>query len=203
MEIVKTFINYLCGIDLSRDIRKTANDMYNEIETLDVDLEIRMVKKDKSLPREVKKKIVDLIEFYFSQADDCINKFSDEEIYEFLKELKARAEAVNKICFGRDMAGEEDLSGRMKIETIDKYSVQIELDNKSIDFLIETLTDLKNEPGVHHLNYDSDTGYSKGFMTRDSLNLILNNRDKYGEKSDFDKPSWKINEVKQLEKEEK
>ena len=72
------------------------------------------------------------------------------------------------------------LYGRLKIECIDKYTVQIEVDNKSIDFLIETLLELKREPGLHHLNFDSDTGYSCGFMTKDSLNLILNNRDKYG-----------------------
>lgn len=79
------------------------------------------------------------------------------------------------------MANEEKqgLEGRLKIECIDKYTIQIELDNKSIDFLIETLLELKKEPGLHHLNFDSDTGYSCGFMTRDSLNLILNNRDKY------------------------
>lgn len=73
----------------------------------------------------------------------------------------------------------QTLSGRFKVECIDKYTVQIEVDNKSIDFLIETLTELKEEPGTHHLNFDSDTGSSCGFMTRDSLNLILNNRDKY------------------------
>ncbi|MGN0804309.1 MAG: hypothetical protein ACI4MS_02890, partial [Candidatus Coproplasma sp.] len=62
--------------------------------------------------------------------------------------------------------------GRMKLECIDKYTIQIELDNKSIDFLIETLLELKNEPGLHHFNFDSNTGYSNGFMTSDSLNLI-------------------------------
>lgn len=71
------------------------------------------------------------------------------------------------------------LEGRIHIECVDKYTVQIELDNKSIDFLIESLTELKNEVGLHHLNYDSDTGFSNGFMTKNSLNLILNNRDKY------------------------
>lgn len=71
------------------------------------------------------------------------------------------------------------LSGRLKIECIDKYTVQIEVDGKSIDFLIETLLELKETPGLHHLNFDSDTGFSHGYMTRDSLNLILNNRDKY------------------------
>ena len=73
------------------------------------------------------------------------------------------------------------LEGRMKIEYLDKFTVQIEVDNKSIDFLIETLMELKTVPGLHHLNFDSDTGYSCGFMTHDSLNLILNNRDKYQE----------------------
>ena len=73
----------------------------------------------------------------------------------------------------------KDLSGRMKIEYLDKHRVQIELDNKSIDFLIEVLSDLKNEPGMHHCNFDSDTGSCNGFMTKDSLDLILNNRDKY------------------------
>ena len=181
MEIVKTFINYLCGIDLSRGIRQVSNDMYNELETFDVDSEIKPIKKNKSLPREIKKKIVDLIEFYYLKADDCINKFSDEEIYGFLKELKKRAEEINEICFYSPVMADEDVKGRMKIETVDKYTVQIELDNKSRDFLIGALTDLKSEPGAHHFNFDSDTGYSKGFMTRDSLNLILNNRDKYGE----------------------
>ena len=69
--------------------------------------------------------------------------------------------------------------GRLKIECINKHTVQIELDNLSIDFLVETLLELKNKPELHHLNFDSDTGYSCGFMTRDSLDLILNNKDKY------------------------
>lgn len=73
----------------------------------------------------------------------------------------------------------ENNKGRMKIEYLRNYAVQIELDNSSIDFLIDCLLDLKNEPGLHHLNFDSDTGSSYGFMTKDSLALILNNRDKY------------------------
>lgn len=73
----------------------------------------------------------------------------------------------------------DSLTGRLRIECINKYTVQIEVDNKSIDFLIETLLELKNVPNLHHLNFDSDTAYSCGFMTHDSLNLILNNRDKY------------------------
>ena len=78
-----------------------------------------------------------------------------------------------------DNEGTQTLKGRLKVECIDKYTVQIEMDSKSIDFLIETLLELKKEPGLHHLNFDSNTGYSCGFMTSDSLNLILNNRDKY------------------------
>lgn len=73
----------------------------------------------------------------------------------------------------------QELKGRFKIECINKNTVQIELDNKSIDFLIETLLELKEVPGLHHFNFDSDTGYSCGFMTHDSLDLILNNRDKW------------------------
>lgn len=77
------------------------------------------------------------------------------------------------------MKHDSSIVGRMKIDYLDKFTVQIELDNKSIDFLIQTLQDLKDENGIHHLNFDSNTGYSNGFMTKDSINLILNNRDKY------------------------
>ena len=75
----------------------------------------------------------------------------------------------------------------MRIECIDKKGIRlsenirvcIELDNKSIDFLIDVLLDLKNAPGVHHYNLDSGFGFSQGWMTKDSNDLILNNRDKY------------------------
>ena len=49
------------------------------------------------------------------------------------------------------------LTGRLRIEFIDKDTVQIEVDNKSIDFLVETLLEMKNDPNLHHLNFDSDT----------------------------------------------
>ena len=52
---------------------------------------------------------------------------------------------------------EKSIKGRFKIECINKHTVQIELDNLSIDFLVETLLELKNEPGVHHFNFDSST----------------------------------------------
>ena len=31
------------------------------------------------------------------------------------------------------------------------------VNNKSIDFLVETLLEMKNDPNLHHLNFDSDT----------------------------------------------
>lgn len=77
------------------------------------------------------------------------------------------------------MKDNESLVGKIRVECINKHTVQIEMDNTSIDFLIEVLVELKNTPGLHHLNFDSDTGYMCGFMTHDSLDLILNNRDKY------------------------
>ena len=49
------------------------------------------------------------------------------------------------------------LTGRLRIEFIDKDTVQIEVDNKSIDFLVKTLLEMKNDPNLHHLNFDSDT----------------------------------------------
>lgn len=64
----------------------------------------------------------------------------------------------------------------MKIVCLNKYTVQIKLDNKSIDFLIDVLQELKNKEEIHHFNFDSDIGYSMGFMTRNSIDLILNNR---------------------------
>ena len=77
------------------------------------------------------------------------------------------------------MKNNESLIGKLRVECINKHTVQIEMDNASIDFLIEVLVELKNTPGLHHLNFDSDTGNMCGFMTHDSLDLILNNRDKY------------------------
>ena len=77
------------------------------------------------------------------------------------------------------MKKSESPIGKLRVECINKHTVQIEMDNSSIDFLIEVLLELKTTPGLHHLNFDSDTGYACGFMTHDSLDLILNNRDKY------------------------
>ena len=95
MNSVDLFINYLCGLDLSQNPSKISSDMYNELETLDVDLEEKRIMENENLPREVRIKIVDLIEFYYLKADDCINKYSNKEIYMFLRKLKTRAEEIN------------------------------------------------------------------------------------------------------------
>lgn len=95
MDLVKIFIRYLCNLNLSQDIKKISDDMYDELETIDVDMEKKNVKKDKNLPLEIRTKIVDLIEFYYQKADDCINMYSDEEKFAFLNELKSRATEVN------------------------------------------------------------------------------------------------------------
>lgn len=76
----------------------------------------------------------------------------------------------------KKIENEESKFGRMKIIYLNKYIVQIKLDNKSIDFLIDVLQKLKNKEEIHHFNFDSDTGYSMGFMTRNTIDLILNNR---------------------------
>lgn len=94
MENLKFFINYLSNIDLSANPCKTANDMYNELETVDVDLDEIDLQKSKIVPNDVKIKIIDLIEFYWEHADDCINHYSDNETCEFLKQLKDRANEV-------------------------------------------------------------------------------------------------------------
>lgn len=72
----------------------------------------------------------------------------------------------------------ESIEGRIKIDYLDKNSVQIELDDDGCRFFIEVFNEFLNNPTLHHVNYDSDTGYSCGFMTKDSLNLIINHRNK-------------------------
>ena len=95
MNRVNLFINYLCGLDLAQNPCKISSNMYNELETLDVDLEEKRIMENENLPREVRIKIVDLIEFYYLKVDDYIYKSSNKEVYMFLRELKARAEEIN------------------------------------------------------------------------------------------------------------
>ena len=70
------------------------NAVYDELETLDVDLYEKEIKNNISLPYDVRIKILDLIEFYWLKADECINKYSEKECREFLSELKIRAEEI-------------------------------------------------------------------------------------------------------------
>ena len=69
-------------------------------------------------------------------------------------EIKNLANAISAISYEKKI---NLLTGRLRIEFIDKDTVQIEVDNKSIDFLVETLLEMKNDPNLHHLNFDSDT----------------------------------------------
>lgn len=73
------------------------------------------------------------------------------------------------------------LIGKIRVIYANKYTIQIELDSKGIDYLIKILLDLKDTPGIDQIELDSSTLHALGFMTKDSLNLILDNRDKYPE----------------------
>ena len=55
--------------------------------------------------------------------------------------------------------------------TPNKKSVQIEVDKKGCEFLIEELTDLLNN-NKNIVEYDSDTGYNCGILTKESLGVI-------------------------------
>lgn len=94
MEFLKEFIKYLCELDLSQNPRKVSSDMYDNLETVDTDFDEKELKKNKVIVRSVKVKILELIKYYHKNADDCINKYSDKDCYEFLRELKVRAEEV-------------------------------------------------------------------------------------------------------------
>lgn len=94
MDLIKKFIKTLCNINLIHSPHDTINAIYDELEILDIDLYEREIKNNLSLPYDVRIKILDLIEFYWLKADECINKYSDKECYEFLSELKIRAEEV-------------------------------------------------------------------------------------------------------------
>lgn len=94
LESTKEFVYYLSCLDLSCDLRKASNDMYDELETCDVDMEENAIKNSIELPAWVREKLLGLIDFYYRNADDCINVYSDEERREFLSTLKTRAEEV-------------------------------------------------------------------------------------------------------------
>ena len=90
----KCFIGYLATLDLSADVRKTANDMYDELEMVEVYFEEKPLKRNKNIPKNIRVKIFGLMDFYWAHADDCINYYSDKQTYEFLKQLKDRANEV-------------------------------------------------------------------------------------------------------------
>ncbi|WP_308698931.1 hypothetical protein [uncultured Thomasclavelia sp.] len=95
MDVISIFIKTLCDINLNQDSHDTSNSIYEKLETLDIDLYEKDVKNNDKLPYSVRIKIVNLIEFYCLKADECINKYSDKECHEFLRELKIRAEEVS------------------------------------------------------------------------------------------------------------
>ena len=94
MKFLKEFIKYLYELDLSQNPRKVINEMYNELEFIETYWDEEELKKNKIIMRSVKVKIFELIKLYHKNADDYINKYSDEDCYEFLRELKVRAEEV-------------------------------------------------------------------------------------------------------------
>ena len=92
MNLVKKFLKILCEIDLADNPRKTVERLYDEIiDTLDVDLEEKGIKKDATLPPRIRTEIVDLIEYYYTHADDSVNIYSREQRLTFLKILKKKA----------------------------------------------------------------------------------------------------------------
>ena len=91
LKYTKEFLRYLCALDLSGDPRKICDDMYDELETCDVDVEEEAIQRCGSLPSKMKTKILSLIEFYYQNADNCVNIDSDEERRAILRALKIRA----------------------------------------------------------------------------------------------------------------
>lgn len=94
MNTILTFINILANIDLNLPYRDNLNKIYDELETLDVDLETSKLKANNKRSYTVNDEIISLIEFYYANADDCINNYSDNKARNFLKSLK---EESNKI----------------------------------------------------------------------------------------------------------
>ena len=89
------FISYINGMDLSGNLDDVVNDMYNELETVDLDFETKNIKKSSVIPRDKKKKIFSIYDFYWKNADACVNIYSKDKRKEFLSELKIKAEEIN------------------------------------------------------------------------------------------------------------
>ncbi len=52
------FISYINQMDLSGDLNDVANKMYNELETVDLDFDKKIIKESSVIPRDVKKKFL-------------------------------------------------------------------------------------------------------------------------------------------------
>lgn len=89
------FISYINQMDLSGDLNDVANKMYNELETVDLDFDKKIIKESSVIPRDVKKKIFDLYDFYREHADDCVNIYLTDKRKEFLCALKEKAAEIN------------------------------------------------------------------------------------------------------------
>jgi len=94
MEVIKEFVVALNNINLSKNPRLVSSELFNELETLDVDLKEKLIKNNKYLTDFKKKQLIDLIEFYYSNIEKCINVFSQNEIKKFLEELTTKANEV-------------------------------------------------------------------------------------------------------------
>lgn len=91
MEIIKSFIKYLCDPDLSQDPRKISSDMYNELDTLDVDLEEKDVMKNENLPHSVEIKITDL-----DNIEELVYIYINKRLYKTSSAVKFKDVVCNR-----------------------------------------------------------------------------------------------------------
>lgn len=71
----------------------------------------------------------------------------------------------------------ESNEGRILITlTPNQKSIQIDLDEIGCEFLIEELTNLLQKT-KNIIDYDANTGYACGLMTKNSLGIIITRRD--------------------------
>ena len=52
------FISYINQMDLSGDLNDVANKMYNELETVNLDFDKKIIKESSVIPRDIKKKFL-------------------------------------------------------------------------------------------------------------------------------------------------
>ena len=69
------------------------------------------------------------------------------------------------------------IKGRLLIQFLDnKKTVRIEMDKEAAKFLVEELTEMINDQESFFVDYDPETGYSVGILTKNSLGLMLEMR---------------------------